>query len=76
MMLVEKHRKASSVNEEREYLAAQVCKCGGRYKKTKHMHVKNRWTGQHYDILRCSCTRCGDQRAFWFNISDFHARNN
>jgi len=72
MLVKETHRKARSVDEEQKFLAAQVCSCGGKFQKKRQLHVRHRWTGQRYDVLRCSCDKCGQQRAFWFDISDLY----
>jgi hypothetical protein len=62
--------KVNSVLEEYTYLARQRCACGGHYNRNAQglLNIKGLW----YDQLSVSCSACGNEQQFLFDINSFY----
>ena len=69
---VSKAIKVSSIPEEYAYLARQRCSCGGRYNRNAQglLQIKGLW----YDQLSVSCSECGNEQQFLFDINSFYGK--
>jgi len=69
---VSKAIKVSSIPEEYAYLARQRCSCGGRYDRNAQGLLRIK--GLMYDQLSVSCSECGNERQFLFDINSFYGK--
>lgn len=64
--------KVNSIIEEYAYVANQRCTCGGKFERNAQALLMR--DGKPHDQLATSCTQCGTQRAFLFDISAFFGK--
>jgi hypothetical protein len=60
--------KVNSLQSEYVYVTNQRCPCGGRYTVVSQALML---TTPPADRLECRCQKCGQERAFVFDISSF-----
>lgn len=61
--------KVGSVAGEYAYVARQKCSCGGSYSRDAQSLLQK--DGKMFDELAVSCTQCGSERKFLFDINAF-----